>query len=171
MVVLNACAANQRPSPSALNPRGQGSGIQVRLSIAYYNAVAGQPIQGTLAIINTTGTSVPISCGLSSWLTIGLQNGEVAFHAAFNLPVCMSQAVLKPGTTKLPISIPTTYSQCTESGPAATRAPRCVQSPGKPHSGSLPPLPAGRYRTVVVLDGPTYRGFVLPASLEVTIRH
>ena len=172
LLVLGACAVDhQQSQPSLFGSRTPDSGVRLRLSLAGRRAVAGHPIHGTLTVLNTTGAPVRVSCGLSSWAAIGLRNRDVAFQATFDVPICASQAALKPGTTQFAISVPTTYGQCTESGSPVLGIPRCVASRGKPSRRTPPPLPVGRYWTVVVLDGPTYQGFALSAPIPVTIRH
>jgi hypothetical protein len=74
---------------------------------------------------------------------------------------------LRAGTTRLPITVRTTYGRCTPHAAAATAAmPACLRDGSRT---VMPPLPPGNYRTKVVMLTPKGVRIPSPPSIEVTL--
>jgi hypothetical protein len=129
--------------------------VKVHLTLAAHRVVAGHPIKGTVVLTNTADRAITVNtCALDGWLAVGL-SGQTASQSFFHSAVgCKPSVTLAPGTRRVHIMVSTTYTTCTEAEPAgntpSSSFPNCTVSDGRPTS---PPLPAGRYSTVVQLVG------------------
>jgi hypothetical protein len=109
---------------------------------------AGLPING-VAVVDNRGPAFAFPGGQCGWLEVGLENQQLTFRAKFSHVGCGSVQVPE-GVSRYPISVSTTMSQCSPPGaPGASMATACS-------IGHMPPLPPGRYTTVVITGGPGY---------------
>ena len=128
--------------------------IKVHLSLAQHRVVAGQPIKGTVVLINTTTKERTVNtCAKDGWLAVGL-SGHVNSYPFGSFEVkCAPSVRLAPGANRFPVTVLTTYAECSQPQPgdsSVTPEPICTVSDG--HVGP-PLLPAGRYSTEVHLVG------------------
>lgn len=128
--------------------------IKVHLTLATNRVVAGHPIKGTVALTNTTQKAITVNtCAIDGWLDVGLQDSSYSpsfFHPAVG---CDPSVRLEPGANRYPVTVVTTYSSCQAPQPSGTSPssfPTCTVSDGRERP---PPLPAGRYSTVVEFVG------------------
>ena len=145
LVWSTAAAADTAPAPP----------VKVHLTLSAHHAVAGDPIKGTVTLTNTSDHEITVNtCALDGWLAVGLRGRGTSpsfFHPAVG---CDPSVRLTPGTHHFHVTVLTTYTTCTGASPAGSTPspsnPNCIVSNGKQ---GPPPLPAGRYSTVVQLVG------------------
>jgi hypothetical protein len=127
--------------------------LSTRIVLEATQIVAGQPIKGTLVLANPgeavdlTAVSHPFGHLHSPYhckpaFEVYLTNGVVENEEGFTDECVAKPFVIAHGTTKLPFTLPTTYSRCTQTGPGAPSTPPCGPT-------GLPPLPLGNYRATV----------------------
>jgi hypothetical protein len=129
--------------------------VKVHLTLAEHRVVAGHPIKGTMLLTNTSDRAIIVNtCAIDGWLAVGLSGHGISpsfFHPAVG---CDPSVRLAPGTTRARVTVVTTYTTCSQSEPGGNApspsSPNCTVSNGKQVP---PPLPAGRYSTVVQLVG------------------
>jgi hypothetical protein len=129
--------------------------VKVHLTLAAHHVVAGRPIKGTVFLTNTSGREITVNtCAIDGWLAVGLTGHDTSpsfFHPAVG---CDPSVRLAPGTHRFHVTVATTYTSCTQAEPAGNAPsqlfPNCTVSNGKQIP---PPLPAGKYSTVVQLVG------------------
>jgi hypothetical protein len=73
--------------------------------------------------------------------------------------LCPTQRVIVHGTTRLPVTVGTSYGVCTQSGPATSGLPMCLGS------DEIPPIPSGTYLVKLLWDGPKS----VPSPTEVAL--
>ena len=141
-ILMGTATASEAPSAP----------IKVRVTLVQTRVVAGQPIEGSVLLINTTTKAITVNtCTENGWLVVGL-SGRVSSLPFGNLPlVCPASLRLRPGMNRFGIKVITTYAECTQPQPdgsssATTLTPWCT-------TAGLPPLPAGRYVTKLHLVG------------------
>lgn len=131
-------SARRAPSTTALT---------ARLSLDARTVPAGRPFHGHLVLINNTGRPVPYCNGVAN---VGLAKPGLPFEPVERASGCVvdRSPTLPPGESHWPITLLTQFQSCTSGGDAAPTAPCCLAGP----SGgvTMPPLPPGRYHTVVV---------------------
>jgi hypothetical protein len=121
------------------------AGLTDSIHLDKTKVVAGSTVKGTLIVTNASGHTVNLLYrGCRPNYGIALTNGTIIARPAAAASCSRSPLVLKPGVTKLPTYMITTYQSCT-SGPPSPKVPQCAAN------GNIPPLPAGRY--LAVLDG------------------
>lgn len=139
--------------------------IEVALILGAIDVRAGDLIRATLVLTNTTQRSEILPCGL--WYRVGLTSPNVPFHPIFPAQGCLGDSVLRPGSSRLQTTILTTYEVCAGAGSTGSTTPKCI--PGRTGAPSrMPPLPMGKYQTVVVTRGQDY-GIQLPPAMTVTL--
>jgi hypothetical protein len=148
------CASTLVLTPQDVGADPPSAIIKVHLSLSKHRVVAGQPIKGTVVLINTTAKERTVNtCAEDGWLAVGL-SGHVNSYPFGSFEVkCAPSVRLAPGANRFPVTVLTTYVGCTQPQPgdsSVTPAPICTVSDG--HVGP-PPLPAGRYSTKVHLVG------------------
>ena len=133
--------------------------IRVHVTLDARHVIAGDPIEGTVELTNTTHKDIIVkTCAANGWLAVGLSGQVDSLPFGSFLVGCRSTIRLTPGANRFPVTVITTYTGCTQPQPTGTPAtlmPVCVIADG--HL-SQPPLPAGRYSTklhVVGLGGLT----------------
>jgi hypothetical protein len=122
--------------------------IKVRVAVQHSRVVAGQPMKATVVLTNTTSREITVeSCTQNDWLQVGLKGRGYTYQASSTLIACAPSIRLAPGTNPFPVSVLTTYERCLQpGGESLTWLPPCT-------STGPPPLPAGRYSTIVFIIG------------------
>jgi hypothetical protein len=113
------------------------------ISLNTARVVGGEPLSGALVVSNP-GSAIDLSShGCRPGFVVVLTNSSYSPSLGFPA-ICVGGAFVIPhGTTRLPVSVVTTYIGCLERGEAAPGLPPCLAS-GKP-----PPLPPGAYKAQV----------------------
>lgn len=131
--------ASQSKSRTADSRSHQPLVLQIRLK--QRTVPAGQPIHGLAIVTNRNRQGLVIGTCNHVWLQVGLVNAKIPFEPAWETCADIPGTTVEPGTTRMPITIHTTYWQCVPHARSATRqAPVCVH-------GHMPPLPPGTYTT------------------------
>lgn len=142
-----------------------GGPIKIGLILSRTTVAAGAPIRAVVTVTNTTKATITfdgVCPDINQSLAVGLTNARVLFVPAVATPACAHGPPLHPGTSRFPITIATTYNECTQSKAQATpQMPPCA-------STGMPPLPPGTYVTKVVGVG-LPSGTVLPAPITVIV--
>lgn len=165
------------PDPLPQSPRPGASGkngllpawpqLHDRLVLDRTTVVAGAPIKGHLVVTNdgTRPIEVARGCSPSDEYGVVLANASYRQQRFVATDACglAKTLLIRPGTTRLPVTVLTTYSVCSQSGSQQSdsqRVPACLPR-------GMPSLPPGRYRTV--LEG-TQIALPAPAPVVVTLR-
>lgn len=162
-IAVTGALIAQQPSPSAgpagsaapTGPRPSSTGgrstaadhtFQVRLVLPATSFPAnGRPIQAYVLAINHTGRPVVIDDACNGWVQVVLTNGQ-ASSGMMNGGVACASKTLKPGTTRVPVTMLTTFTQCQQGKQRGTAGdPHCLG----PHDSRMPNLPPGNYRAEV----------------------
>lgn len=136
-------AATRGANAAATTVRSTGVRVDVVLDRRVTPA-DGTPIRGYAEVTNASGKPVTIDNACNGWLYVGLTTRHLTFDPAIAGVGCVS-GQLPAGTTRIPITVSTTYQECKQPGGGSTGPPppRCI---GRDHN-VMPPLPAGRYDT------------------------
>ena len=142
------------------------SPLRLRVTLDHTTVKAGTSIKGEVTLVNTTTEDITVeTCAADGWLDVGLTGHGVTFAPAHIQIACLPTVQLRPGSTRLPVTVLTSYNSCAPPGDSIPDPsdPRCV-------ANVPPPLPVGRYRVVVVTTGlpPELSG---PNVLIVTLTH
>ena len=122
--------------------------IKVRVALQHSHVVAGQPVMGTVVLINTTSKQITVeSCAQNGWLQVGLKGRGYTYQASSTLVACPPTIRLAPGANRFPVTVLTTYESCLQPGGESVTSLPSSTSTGPP------PLPAGRYSTTVFIMG------------------
>jgi hypothetical protein len=98
---------------------------------------------------NTTAHSIIVEqCASDGWLAVGLANKKIAFGPAWSLVACPPVVHLVPGSQRFKFTVETTYLGCVPTAIADSLTPAPICTPK-----GRPPLPAGHYKTKVVVLG------------------
>jgi hypothetical protein len=122
--------------------------ITVQLELARTTLTAGTPLKGVALFTNTTAHSITVDqCALDGWLAVGLVNEKISFEPVSPAIACAPSVRLAPGADRFKITIATIYLSCVP--PSISEGSTSITcTPYGP-----PPLPAGRYRTKIVVTG------------------
>lgn len=109
---------------------------------------AGHVIHGTLVVHSTASHPVNLTRTCRPAFAVVVHNAAVQQMPGFAAACSSEPFVVKPGTNRYPVIVTTTSFGCLAPGgmSAASSTPLCTD--GKP-----PPLPPGRYHTVLVGSG------------------
>lgn len=162
-IAVTGALIAQQPAPSAgpagsAGPTGPPSSatdgrspaahhtFRVRLVLPATSFPAnGRPIHAYVLAINHTGRPVVIHDACNGWVQAGLTGGHATFGITSGQVACASET-LKPGTTRVPVIILTTFTQCQQGKqPGTADTPHCLG----PNDSRPPDLPAGTYRAEV----------------------
>lgn len=157
----------EHPTASA-SQRTPRHALTVSVTLNQTHAVKGHTITGEAIIVNSTGHKLEIQDCNGSWLQVGLANDHVSFEPGWAACLTIPGTVLAAGTTRLQISVPSTYQQCTQNPSSGSPdSPACLHTAD--NGSFMPPLPAGTYRTTVAMLSP--KGVTIPAtpSVQVTL--
>ena len=142
----------EAPSPST-------GPITDQLVLGATRVSAGKEIHGVLVVGNPGGTinltrvatvtvrrKIRLS-GCMPGVGVGLGNSHYQQGVGFLLPCSGAPFLIRRGTTRIPVTILTTYVSCAQlDGTVTPSNPPCASSHGVLHA---PPLPAGTYETRV----------------------
>ena len=144
---------------------GHRSPFAARIVLSRTEIAAGLTIHGVVLITNSSTTSVVIKeCGPRGWITVGIGSQQVPFVHVVGTGACFGTFNLRPGVSRFPISVTTTYQVCSQSNPSPG-TPKCTGS--NFHVG-MPELPRGNYRTVLSIPG-LPKDSSLPATMAVVL--
>ena len=151
----------------AVTERTSSAPIVLSLTLDKVVVTAGEQIHGQVSITNTTSKAIPAPAATCIGLVwVGLTNSHVPFEPASWPGGCGADTLLEPGTTRVPVTIETTYFNCTQNA-SADGSPECTSAYG---GTGMPPLPAGTYNTAIALDLPSPAPKIeMPAPIRVTI--
>ncbi|HEV3359049.1 MAG TPA: hypothetical protein VG247_19785 [Pseudonocardiaceae bacterium] len=148
LLALAGCARTVPGPDGAVPPAAHGhADVRIKVTLQHDQVHAGDTIQGTATITNTTGKAIVVHGCPDSWLMVGLSSPTIRFDPAIPANLCVPQLRLAPGPTTYPITVSTAYQACLgPEGHSLVPMPTC-------DNGALPPLPAGTYRTTAITDG------------------
>jgi hypothetical protein len=131
------------------NSAGHGpvAAFRIRLVLSATRVPAdGTPLHGYALVINQTGHPIEIRDGrCDSWLQAGLAGPHVRLRVISLLVGCAS-TYLREGTTRIPVTIATTYDRCLQGNqPGTPDSPHCLG----PNDDQIPALPPGTYRAEI----------------------
>lgn len=138
---------------SSVGPGASGSScgahpcVTDQLVLNRTEVVAGNPIHGSLVIVNLTGRTIDLTsmCHLSADVILANDNVRQQPIVAAVLCIRVPPWTMGPGLKRIPVTVLTTFLSCTDDPQAATAGdPACGNRVG------LPPLPAGQYKAVFV---------------------
>jgi hypothetical protein len=171
---LSACAGGDggpghSPSPPA-SPRSSvvrtpsTTSLQARLSLDATAVRAGRPLHANLVLINNTGQPIPYCNGVAN---VGLAKPGLPFRPVEPASGCAvdHSPTIPVGDSRWPVDVLTRFQTCTTSSNPTPQTPQCVTGPNG--EVTIPPLPAGRYHTVVVWD---LSASVGPAGADVEVQ-
>jgi hypothetical protein len=118
-----------------------------RIALSRTSVSAGTPIKGALIVTNRGRTAVNLTRYCRPYFAVRLTGHGLPVAAAFPATCSNTPFLIKPGVTRLPVTVFTTYSGCTSRRHATAHTPACLSG------GRMPPLPAGRYQAVLVGSG------------------
>lgn len=123
--------------------------IRVRVSLQKSRVVAGQSIKATVVLTNATSRPVTVeSCAQNGWLQVGLKGHGYTYQATRTLIACPPSIRLATGANHFGVTVLTNYEGCLQPGGESRRSlPSCTST------GPPPPLPPGRYSTIVSIVG------------------
>jgi hypothetical protein len=123
------------------------AGLTDRIALASTRVRAGTPIRGTLIVTNHGRKTVNLTRACRPYLGVTLAGHGLPVVPPFPADCSGAPFLIKPGVTRLAVTVRTTYSGCTTSKHTAVHTPACL--PGN----RMPPLPAGRYQAVLIGSG------------------
>ena len=107
----------------------------------------GERVAAELVLQNSSGQTVVLDRGCrGGFVQLVLSRGSLTAGGAWALPLCRPGVafVAHPGTTRYPLWIDATYSECTMVGHRPSGgSPQCLTRNG------MPPLPAGTYKVSI----------------------
>jgi len=169
VVAVVPAGAGARPLPASPHPRHLLANgllpawrhVRDRLVLDKQAVAPGEPVHATLVVVNRGRRTINLSKGeCRPHYAVALRSHTYAPKVAIPATCSTLPFLIRPGVTRLPLTIQTTYLSCSSSGGVAsgpTVPPNCT------HSGP-PPLRPGRYTTV--LEG---SGLALPQPTPVAV--
>ena len=152
----HAPAATTSPPPSGLLPASPQ--LTDRLILTSTKVTAGARIAGTLLVINHGRKPVNLNHGCGPKFAVVLIGPRYQPQVAFTSDCSVRPFIMRPGVNRIRFTLLTTYLVCAARAHLVNGEHTC----GK--DGTMPPLPAGRYRAVLVGSG-----LPLPAPEPVTV--
>jgi hypothetical protein len=124
------------------------SSLSVRITLDKTTVPAGTRLDGVAYITNSSDRSVLVpSCNKGGLLAVGIQNKTIPWQLAIAGVGCTTNYHVPPGTMRIAFQVFTTYDSCVrQASNAVGSEPLCVDQ--RP-----PPLPTGKYYTVVGMLG------------------
>jgi len=118
-----------------------------RVELRTRHVRAGQSMTGTLVITSTASGPINLTKQCEPSLQVVIGNRSVRQQPAFDAMCTNHPLRIYPGTNRFPITVTTRYFACTQpGGSSAPSLPACG-------ADGPPPLPPGRYRTILVGSG------------------
>lgn len=160
LLILLGCGLAACGSAPAVAHKGAGGGgaVSQTIELSTTRSVAGRPISGAIVVINL-GSAINLSHGCRPMYTVVLANSHYAPVIAWPTDCAAGSFVIPTGTTRLPVTVYTSYSICSQSGSATSSSPPCLGG------GEMPPLPPGTYQARVDWSG----SVSLPPASPVTV--
>ena len=124
------------------------SSLSVRITLDKTTVRAGTYLHGVAYITNSSNQSLLVpSCNKGGLLAVGIQNKAIPWQLAIAGVGCITKYHVPPGTMRIAFEAPTTYDSCAgNAGDSISSEPLCVHR-------LPPPLPKGKYYTVVGMLG------------------
>jgi hypothetical protein len=139
--------------------------IVVSVQLQQGRVPTGSPVAGVATLTNNTTKTVTVeTCAANGWLDVGLSDPSIPYQPATRGVACPPSVRLAPGPNRFPITISTTYEQCTPHPnelSARQHEPPCGPA-------GMPALPVGHYTTSVVVTG-LPKATALPKPRVVTL--
>lgn len=139
-------AGGQRSGASRLGSVDAAGRLSEALQLSLTRTVGGPPISGALVVSNPGATINLNPHGCRPQFAVVLTNSEFPPLVAWPANCEVGPFLIPHGTTRLPISVPTTYRGCLQPGGSGWGLPRCSAS-------GPPPLPQGAYTAVLEWEG------------------
>ena len=158
LFVTSAAPAFADGMSSSGSSTARSGNLTVTIWVAHTSAKAGADIPATITIDNHSSHTVLASGCPGTVDLMNLGNSKIPNSIIVPTPACLPKK-LSPGSHTVHVKVWTFYEACTNSK-GSSDLPRCLKA------GKAPPLPAGTYRTNVVLPG--ING--LPTPKPLTIR-
>jgi hypothetical protein len=138
------------------------SGLTDRLVLQHTQVTAGTPIKGSLVVTYRGRAPINLNRGCRPQYAVVVTNHRFPPDVAFSADCSTAPFVIKPGETRLAVTVITTYDRCAQVASQATSSmPACLHG-----RQIMPPLPPGRYEAVLVGDGlPLPAPAPIPVSL------
>jgi len=164
--------SSPKASPSAHSGTSASSQISDTIYLTETRVVSGPKVRGDLVIHNpgkpidltprTRDVGGRILAGCEPYWDIYLSNSKVTQEIGFAADCSTKQLLVAHGTTRLPISLITTYTSCGPIGqPPTPNNPTCLRS-------GAPPLPSGRYFAKILWSQPVALPSPKPVVVTIT---
>jgi hypothetical protein len=138
--------------------------ITVRIALSRARVTAGTWISAEVTLTNSSPRAILVDqCAADGWLAVGLESATYHFDPAWALVACRPTVLIKPGVNRFRTRVSTSYNDCLQPGGRSE-----FPTPSCEANGGMPPLPPGRYRTAIRIQGLTAR-FSLPPPAAVTL--
>jgi hypothetical protein len=146
---------------------GSTQPLSVQIRLYETSVAAGQPIHGVAVVTNRNDEPLVIATCNHIWLQVGLTGAGLPYHAVWDLCADKGGTAVQPGTSRMPVTIQTTYPACTpHARSASARLPMCL----RPHRDpTAAPLPPGHYFTKTVAIPPEGTSVITSHPVMVTI--
>jgi hypothetical protein len=134
--------------------------IKDRVVLTKHTVRAGTTIAGTLIVTNASSKAVNLTSECEPDYAVVIRNRIVQQEPAFTTGCSSQPLILHHGANRFPITVTTTYFECLPTGgTSVSPLPKCS-------ADGPPPLPAGRYTTVLYGSG----DLALPEPAPVNVR-
>jgi hypothetical protein len=160
-------ASAPAPAPVASGSHGPNHPLDVKIELDRTTVQAGDPINGEAIVTNATAHPLVIADCHGEWIQVGLTNATVPYAPVWAGCLSLPGTTLPVGTTRIPISVRSTYNACTQhAGSATADMPACLHG----RDGAImPPLPPGSYTTRTVMIEPKGVPVPTPNAIHVTL--
>jgi hypothetical protein len=142
--------------------------LDVRITLDQTSVRTGTPITGHAVVTNNTAHPLVIADCHGEWLQVGLTSRTISSGLGWLDCLTIPGTKLPVGTETIPITIATTYSECTPHVPTAT-----TQTPACTHDAhgriTMPALPPGTYSTETAMLAPKGVPMPRPNTIAVTL--
>jgi hypothetical protein len=157
-----------RMSKPHSGPRRPTRPLDIRIKLNQTSVRTGTPITGRAFVTNSTAHPLVIADCHGVWLQVGLTSGAISSQKAWLDCLTVPGTKLPVATSSIPITIVTTYNECTPHASSATaHTPVCIHDA---HGAtSMPPLPPGTYSTKTAMLGPNGVPMPTPNTIQVTL--
>lgn len=149
-------------SPTASTPAHATVAIEVVPDST--SVQAGHDLPATVHLENLTGHPLPFNAGMcDGTVAIGIASDAIPFDPAFAAMGCAKMMLPAAGRTYRGV-ISTRYGGCIGAGGTSLDGKEIACNA----DGTMPALPAGRYRTAIAVIGSTSIAFVDPVTITLT---
>ena len=160
-VAVSACGTSHASSPPSTTPAAPTTTVPAdahglvpadprlsdRIVLSTHRVAAGVTISGYLVVTSRASAPINLTKKCEPSFQVVVANQSIRQEPAFDAMCSDRPLMIQPGANRFPVTVTTTYFECGQPGttPQST-VPVC--GPDGP-----PPLPAGRYRAIVVGSG------------------